>query len=200
MRWTASTSMPSKRWAESFIIICRVIEHRSNYLTRGRATVWFPAALLRAMPAGPDLGFASQERHQAAAVALEAAGELELKEHRSHDGRRSAREPDKIVDGHRRWSEEIHDSRALAAARLAARRAERLRLLGRQLDRMAEDGAQHRDHVVGLGNQGRTLLEQLVAALRARIERRAGHREDFAALLERKPRGDERARPLRRLH
>ena len=42
-------------------------------------------------------------------------------------------------------------------------------------------------------------LMQAVRALRARIERRARYRKHFAALLERKPRGDQRARALRGL-
>ena len=68
-----------------------------------------------------------------------------------------------------------------------------------ELDRLAQDRAQHRDHVGGFRHQRGALLEQLVAALRARIERRAGHREHLAALLEREAGGDQRARALRRL-
>ena len=65
--------------------------------------------------------------------------------------------------------------------------------------RMAEDRAQHGDHVVDLGDEDGALLEEPVGALRARIERRARHREHLAALLQRQPRGDERAGALRRL-
>ena len=42
-------------------------------------------------------------------------------------------------------------------------------------------------------------LSRLVGAFRARIERRARHREHLAALFERHPRGDQRAGALRRL-
>jgi hypothetical protein len=63
-------------------------------------------------------------------------------------------------------------------------------------DRLAQDRAQHRDHVGRLRHHGRALLDEVVAALRARIERRARHREDLAALLERAAAGDQRARAL----
>ena len=58
---------------------------------------------------------------------------------------------------------------------------------------MTEDRAQRIDHVGGLGDHGRALLEQVVAPLCARIERRTGHREDFTALLERETGSDEGA-------
>ena len=65
--------------------------------------------------------------------------------------------------------------------------------------RLAEDRAQHAEHVGGFRHQRRALLEQAVGALRARIERRAGHREHLAALFQRHPRRDQRARAARRL-
>ena len=67
------------------------------------------------------------------------------------------------------------------------------------MDRALEDRAQRRDNVTGLGHRGRTLLEQVVRALAARIERGARHSEHLTALLQRHARGDERARSLRRL-
>ena len=45
----------------------------------------------------------------------------------------------------------------------------------------------------------RPLLQEIVGPLGARIEGRAGHGEDLTVLLEREPRGDERARASRRL-
>ena len=54
------------------------------------------------------------------------------------------------------------------------------------------------DHVGGFRDQRRALLEQAVGAFGARIERRARHREHLAALLEREPRGDQRAGAARR--
>ena len=74
-----------------------------------------------------------------------------------------------------------------------------VRLLRRQIEAAAEDRLQHRDHVGGLGDQRCTLLEQAVGAFRARIERRARHREHFAALLAGEPRRDQRAGAARRL-
>ena len=57
-----------------------------------------------------------------------------------------------------------------------------LRLLRRQVERAAEDRLDHRHHVGGFGDQRRALLEQAVGAFGARIERRARHGEDLAAL------------------
>ena len=51
---------------------------------------------------------------------------------------------------------------------------------------------------MGFGHQGRALLDQTVGALAARIERRAGHRENLAALFGGHPRGDQRAGAARR--
>ena len=61
------------------------------------------------------------------------------------------------------------------------------------------DGRERLDHVGGVLDQRRAVADQLVAALRARIERRAGHRHHLAPRLRRQPRGDQRARPRRRL-
>ena len=62
--------------------------------------------------------------------------------------------------------------------------------------RAGRGSAQHGEHVGRFGDQRRALLEQAVGALGARIERRARHREHLAALLEREPRGDQRAGAL----
>ena len=60
-------------------------------------------------------------------------------------------------------------------------------------------GARARQDVLGLGDQGRARLQQLVGALRARVERMARHGEHLAALLGGHARGDQRARAARRL-
>jgi len=57
-----------------------------------------------------------------------------------------------------------------------------------------------RQHVVGAFGEMGAAADEIVGAAAARIERRARHGEDFAALLQRKARGDERARAERRLH
>ena len=62
-----------------------------------------------------------------------------------------------------------------------------------------DDGLQHRNDVGGLGHRRGALLDQAVGAFGTRIERRARHGEHFAALLERQPRRDQRARAFRRL-
>ena len=61
-------------------------------------------------------------------------------------------------------------------------------------DRLAQDRADDGDHVGSFRDQGRALLEQVVGAFGARIERGAGHGEHFAALFEREARRDQRAR------
>lgn len=75
-----------------------------------------------------------------------------------------------------------------------------VRFFGDKLHRRAQDRAHGRDHVGSLRHQDGTLLEQVVAPLRTRIQGRAGHGEHFAALLERKPRRDQGARALGGLH
>ena len=72
-----------------------------------------------------------------------------------------------------------------SVAGLARRRRRASGSSAPQIDRLAEDRAQHGDDVGGLGHQRRALLEQAVGAFGARIERRARHREHLAALFER---------------
>jgi len=131
-------------------------------------------------------------------VAFEAAGELELEQHHAHNRGRGAREPDHIVDRGWAWAKQTDDARALAAAGLAGGRGGGFRLLDGDLVRAAENRTEHRDHVGRFGHERGALLEQLVAALGARIERGAGRRKDLTALLEGKPGSDEGARAFRR--
>ena len=65
--------------------------------------------------------------------------------------------------------------------------------------RHPHDRLQHGDDIGGLGHRRRALLDQAVGAFRARIERRARHGKHFAALFERQPRRDQRARAFGRL-
>ncbi len=55
-------------------------------------------------------------------------------------------------------------------------------------------------HILRLGAESRAIAQQIIRAFRARIERRAGNREDFAALLGGKTRSDQRTRTARRLN
>ncbi len=75
-------------------------------------------------------------------------------------------------------------------------------LLAEGAHRRSQRGAEHRldrrDDVVRLGGDDGACLEQAVGARGARIERRARHGEDDAALLAGEARGDQRAGPLRR--
>ena len=45
------------------------------------------------------------------------------------------------------------------------------------------DGSERLEHVLGILDQGRAFADQQIAALRARIERRAGHRHHLAAAI-----------------
>ena len=58
----------------------------------------------------------------------------------------------------------------------------------------ANDRPQDGNNVVCLSDRSRALLDQAVGAFGARIERRARHGKDFAALFQREPRRDQRAR------
>ena len=62
----------------------------------------------------------------------------------------------------------------------------------------ADDRAQHGNDIVGVGHWRGALLDQAVGAFRAWIERRARHGKNFAPLLEREPRGDQRTGTLGR--
>ena len=118
-----------------------------------------------------------------------------------------ARSPASVCDSRTRSSievgrgaEQADDAGAFVVAGLGLGRRTRLGLARRrQFDAAAEDRLQHRDHVGGVGDQRRALLEQAVGAFRARIERRAGHREHLAALFAGEPRRDQRAGAARRL-
>ena len=64
---------------------------------------------------------------------------------------------------------------------------------------MSEDRLDDGDDVRGLSDQRRALLEKPIGAFCPRIDRRPWNGEDFAPLLEREPRRDQRAGPLRGL-
>ena len=114
---------------------------------------------------------------------------------------RLAGEPHQIVDADRRRSKQGDDAVALLCARLGCESGGEggLGSWHRSIERLAQDGPQHCDDVLRFGDQRGALLQQAVATLGARIERRAWDREDLAALFEREPGGDERARAARRL-
>ena len=77
------------------------------------------------------------------------------------------------------------------------RRAEHARRLQPGALQHRRDGV---DHVARLGDQPGALLQEIVAAGGARVERRARHGEDLAVLLQREAGGDQRAGSLGRLH
>jgi hypothetical protein len=141
-----------------------------------------------------------RQRHQRAAVALEPSRQFELEQNHVHGGRRAAGQANEIIDRHGCRPEQVHDARAFAAAGVDRRQRRRVGLRNRRFHRLAQDRAHDGDHVGSFRDEGRALLEQVVGALGARIERRAGHGEHFAALFEREPRGDQRARSPGRFH
>jgi hypothetical protein len=77
-------------------------------------------------------------------------------------------------------------------------KAEPLAVHGRVLSLTLPD--QSVENILRLPAKRRPVLQKIVWTLRARIERRSGHGEDFAAIIGREFRGDERAGPARRLH
>ena len=87
---------------------------------------------------------------------------------------------------------------AAASSSASPSRAARLERPPAERD-AAVRGADRLDHVGGALDQRRAVADQLVAALRARVERRAGHRHHLAPRLRRQPRGDQRAGLGRRL-
>ena len=110
-----------------------------------------------------------------------------------------ARDPHQVVDAHRRRSEKPDDLRALARGGLlhggAARRDGSS---SGACDGPLEHRREHGEDIVRARHERGALLEQAVGPFVARIERRARHGEDLAALFERHPRGDQRAGALRR--
>ena len=70
------------------------------------------------------------QRDQPAAVALQAAGDLEFQQHGAHDRRRRLRQPHQVVDADRRRAEQADDAGALVGRGLGrGGRGPRVRLL-----------------------------------------------------------------------
>ena len=84
---------------------------------------------------------------------------------------------------------QLGDARALFGRWVRERRCHRhfVGLARRNGSGLAEDGTKRRDHVRRLCHHGGALFDEAVAALAAWIERRARHREYFAALFECEP-------------
>ena len=110
----------------------------------------------------------------------------------------SAGQADDLVDRHRRRAEQLLDQRR-ARRRRSTSPAPALVRRGAASATAAVERPDRLDHVGGILDQGRAVADQLVAALRARVERRARHRHHLAPRFGRQPRGDQRARSRRRL-
>ena len=92
---------------------CRAGKHRARHARdrpparpEGRAGRLIDGAVCR-----------SRQRHQAAAVALQAPGDLEFQEHHPHHGGRTLRQPHQIIDQERRRAEQPDDAGALVGRR-----------------------------------------------------------------------------------
>jgi hypothetical protein len=131
-------------------------------------------------------------------MAFQAPGDLQFKEHNADHAWRSFGKPDEIVHRDRHRTQEPNDARTLVGCgfRAFSRRftANWLSLACRQFD--TDDRLQRGNDVGYFRHWCGTLFEQAIGALGARIERGAWNGENFAALFERQPRGDQRARTL----
>jgi hypothetical protein len=114
---------------------------------------------------------------------------------RYHRGR-GVRQADQIVEQNRGWAEQTDDPLAIISGGFGR---QRVVVFLAQLKRPAHDRFDRLDHVGGFRDQGRTLLDQIIGARGAWIERRARHGEHFAPLFGGEPRRDQRARTVRGL-
>ena len=140
-----------------------------------------------------DLASFLVQRYEPAAVAFEPPRDVELEQYHAHDRRGACGQTNEIVDRDRRRSQQFDNAGTLVGGGFGVRRSWGAGLLRRDLHGCTQDRAHDGDHVGGLRHERCALLEQLVASLCARIERRAGHRKDLASLFEREPRRDQRA-------
>lgn len=128
-------------------------------------------------------------------MAVEPSGEIEFQQGHLHGAARRARQSDDLVDLHRRGAEQIFDQpeRVLAVHPLGSW------LIGRRCRAYAAfERANRLDHIGGVLHERRSVADQLVAALRARIERRSWHRHHLPACLGGEASGDKRSRSRRR--
>jgi hypothetical protein len=104
-------------------------------------------------------------------MAVEAAGQIEFEQRHLNRAAGGTGQTDNLVDGHGRGPEQLLDE----AQRIVA-----VQFLGREVvrDRRRAHGgsrdADGVDHIDGILDQGRSVPNQLVAALRARVERDPG--------------------------
>ena len=137
---------------------------------------------------------------RATRMPFEPAGEVELEQDHEDLRRMQPRVADDLVDADRGRAERLDDAVALVVAGRRRRRKVR-RFLELLVFRRLDAGARRDllDDVARLGDQDGAVLEQLVGAGRARVERRAGNREDQPSHLAGEPGTDQRARAVCRL-
>jgi hypothetical protein len=120
-------------------------------------------------------------------VALEPAGKVQLKKHDMHLAGRESRRADQFVDIYGARSERAYDLLALALADLGQRLRGAVLVGCGKLDRRGRGTPQDRrqgfEDVARGSDEAGALLQEIVGAGRARIERAAGNGEDLAPLL-----------------
>src|SRR3954469_1558488 len=140
----------------------------------------------------------SYQADLAAGVTFEPPSKLELEQHRLHRGGRQLRLADQLVDLDSGGAEQVEyrpPRRFVGLGRRAGRGIIELALA----ERADAKRADRLEHVLGALDQGRAFADQMVAALGARVERRAGHRHHLTAELGGVARRDQRAGFGRRL-
>jgi hypothetical protein len=122
---------------------------------------------------------------------LEPASEVKLQQGHLHPARRNAGQADDLVNWDRRGSEELLDDAKRVVTTVELSRLGMLVRRGRGADARL-DRAERFRHVRRILDQRRAVADELVAALGALVERRAGHGHHFSSGLGREARRDQR--------
>ena len=133
---------------------------------------------------------------------FQAAGKLEFEQGEANDGRRELAPAKEFVNRDRARPEQaldLREGRFQAFKRRFGQAFAGLRSVLAGPGKPRNLSAQRGEDVLGRLGQRGALAQQLVAAARPGIERRAGHREDLAALFSGQARGDQRSGARRRL-
>jgi len=119
------------------------------------------------------------ERNKTVAMPLDTTGQLKFKHRGAYCSGRTARQPNEIIHQDRGWSKQAQNTGPLLAIGIRILWKRGLGWRASRLDWPLHHGPQDRHDVISVCDQNCPLLDQLVAPLSARIDRRAGYREDF---------------------
>ena len=126
----------------------------------------------------------------ATGVTHQPPGQLQLEQRQLHRRSAIAALPDQLVDPDRRGSQQTFNvSRSMPE--IIGQWIERGGLFTKGRARLAVEPTDQLDHIGGRLDQHRAFADQLVAALRTRIERRSWHCHHLAPSLARQPRGNQ---------